>query len=83
MEVYDFPLQGHFSVCIFGMVFYSDSCPHTPSSSFLAQPEFISFDMMLSEQSFKSSSLFLDRFDLFIYFAKHLAIVNSICCIGI
>lgn len=65
------------------MVFYSDSCPHTPSSSFLAQPEFISFDMMLSEQSFKSSSLFLDRFDLFIYFAKHLAIVNSICCIGI
>lgn len=81
--MYDFPLQGHFSVCIFGMVLYSDSCPHTASSSFLAQPEFISFDMMLSEQSFKSSSLFLDRSNLFVYFTKHLAIGNSICCIGI
>lgn len=56
--MYDFPLQGHFSVYIFGMVLYSDSCPHTPSRSFLAQAEFISFDMMLSEESFKSSSLF-------------------------
>lgn len=58
LEVYDFPLRGPFSVCIFGMVLYSDSCPYIPSSSFLAQPEFISFDTMLSEESFKSSSLF-------------------------
>lgn len=55
--MYDFPLQGPFSLCIFGMV-YADSWPHTPSSCFLAQPEFISFDMMLSGASFKSSSLF-------------------------
>lgn len=48
LEVYDFPLQGPVSVCISGMVLYSDSYPHTPSSSFLAQPEFIPFDVMLN-----------------------------------
>lgn len=46
--MYDFPLQGPVSVCISGMVLYSDSYPRTPSSSFLAQPEFIPFDVMLN-----------------------------------
>lgn len=57
--MYDFPLRGPFSVCIFGMVLYSDSWPYIPSSSFLAQPEFISFDTRLSEETFKSSSYFI------------------------
>jgi hypothetical protein len=58
LEVYDFTLQEPFAVCIFGIILYSDSCPCTPSGNFLAQPEFISFHMVLSDDSFRFSSLY-------------------------